>query len=54
MANILDIENVTRIFRGAGLAMGDVTLGVGEGEFLTTLGPPGRCKTVTRRMVGGG
>jgi ABC-type Fe3+/spermidine/putrescine transport system ATPase subunit len=54
MANILDIKNVTRIFRGAVLAMGDVTLGVGGGEFLTLLGPSGRGKTTTLRMVGGG
>jgi ABC-type Fe3+/spermidine/putrescine transport system ATPase subunit len=41
MANILDIKNVTKIFRGGVLAVDDVMLGVEEGEFLTILGPSG-------------
>jgi putative spermidine/putrescine transport system ATP-binding protein/spermidine/putrescine transport system ATP-binding protein len=53
MANILEINNVTKTFRGGVLAVDDVTLGVEEGEFLTILGPSGCGKTTTLRMVGG-
>jgi spermidine/putrescine ABC transporter ATP-binding subunit len=53
MANILEINNVTKIFRGGVLAVDDVTLAVKEGEFLTILGPSGCGKTTTLRMVGG-
>ena len=53
MANILEINNVTKVFRGGVLAVDDVTLGVEEGEFLTILGPSGCGKTTTLRMVGG-
>ncbi len=53
MANILEINNVTKTFRGGVLAVDDVTLGVEEGEFLTIVGPSGSGKTTTLRMVGG-
>jgi len=53
MANILEINNITKIFRGGVLAVDDVTLGVEEGEFLTILGPSGCGKTTTLRIVGG-
>lgn len=53
MANILEIKNVTKIFRGGVLAVDDVTLAIEEGEFLTILGPSGCGKTTTLRMVGG-
>ena len=53
MANILEINNVTKVFRGGVLAVDDLTLGVDEGEFLTILGPSGCGKTTTLRMIGG-
>ena len=53
MAAILEIENVTKTFRGGVRAVDDVTLAVEEGEFLTILGPSGCGKTTTLRMVGG-
>ena len=53
MAAILEIQNVTKTFRGGVRAVDDVTLAVEEGEFLTILGPSGCGKTTTLRMVGG-
>ena len=53
MAAILEIQNVTKTFRGGVRAVDDVTLAVEEGEFLTVLGPSGCGKTTTLRMVGG-
>ena len=45
MAAILEIQNVTKTFRGGVRAVDDVTLAVEEGEFLTILGPSGCGKT---------
>ena len=53
MATILEIQNVSKTFRGGVLAVDDLTLAVEEGEFLTILGPSGCGKTTTLRMVGG-
>ena len=53
MAAILEIQNVSKTFRGGVRAVDDVTLAVEEGEFLTILGPSGCGKTTTLRMVGG-
>jgi putative spermidine/putrescine transport system ATP-binding protein/spermidine/putrescine transport system ATP-binding protein len=53
MAPILEIQNLTKTFRGGVIAVDDLSLGVEEGEFLTILGPSGCGKTTTLRMVGG-
>ena len=54
MAAILEIQNVTKTFRGGVRAVDDVTLAVEEGEFLTILGPSGCGKTTTLRHGGRG
>ncbi len=53
MANILELINVTKTFRGGVVAVDDISLDIPEGEFLTMLGPSGCGKTTTLRMVGG-
>jgi iron(III) transport system ATP-binding protein len=53
----LDLERVTKEFRspegGAVVAVDDVSLEVGGGDFVTLLGPSGCGKTTTLRMVAG-
>jgi spermidine/putrescine transport system ATP-binding protein len=46
------LANVTKRFREV-VAVDDVSLTVGTGEFLTLLGPSGCGKTTTLRMIGG-
>jgi spermidine/putrescine transport system ATP-binding protein len=46
------LTNVTKRFREV-IAVDDVSLTVGTGEFLTLLGPSGCGKTTTLRMIGG-
>ena len=41
MKSIVEIDNVSRIFGGKVIAVDDVSLNVGEGEFITLLGPSG-------------
>ncbi len=53
MADIISLQSVTKSFAGGFTAVDDVTLGVGEGEFVTFLGPSGCGKTTTLRMVAG-
>ena len=53
MANILELINVTKTFRGGVVAVDDISLDIPEGEFLTMLGPSGCGKTTTLRMIGG-
>ncbi len=48
----LVIEGVTKRF-GATVALADLTLKVGDGEFLVLLGPTGAGKTTTLRVVAG-
>src|SRR4030095_10271294 len=48
----LVMEGVTKRF-GATVALADLTLEVGDGEFLVLLGPPGAGKTTTLRVVAG-
>ena len=53
MANILELSNLTKTFRGGVVAVDDISLDISEGEFLTMLGPSGCGKTTTLRMIGG-
>jgi putative spermidine/putrescine transport system ATP-binding protein/spermidine/putrescine transport system ATP-binding protein len=53
MANILELNEVTKTFRGGVVAVDNISLDIREGEFLTMLGPSGCGKTTTLRMVGG-
>jgi len=48
----LHLEHLSKHF-GATVAVRDVTLRVGEGEFLVLLGPSGCGKTTTLRMIAG-
>ncbi len=53
MANILELSNLTKTFRGGVVAVDNISLDISEGEFLTMLGPSGCGKTTTLRMIGG-
>lgn len=48
----LELRSVRRQF-GSVVAVDDVTLAVGKGEFVTLLGPSGSGKTSTLRLIGG-
>ncbi len=53
MANILELNEITKTFRGGVVAVDNISLNIREGEFLTMLGPSGCGKTTTLRMIGG-
>ena len=53
MTGILELNHITKTFRGGVLAVDDLSLDIREGEFLTMLGPSGCGKTTTLRMIGG-
>jgi ABC-type Fe3+/spermidine/putrescine transport system ATPase subunit len=48
----LELERIRRTY-GSVVAVDDVSLAVGKGEFLTLLGPSGSGKTSTLRLIGG-
>jgi spermidine/putrescine transport system ATP-binding protein len=52
MANAIQVENVTKRF-GDHVAVDDVSIEIGEGEFFSLLGPSGCGKTTTLRMLAG-
>ena len=52
--NIIELINVTRRFEDNGfIAVSDLNLDIARGEFVTLLGPSGRGKTTTLRMIAG-
>lgn len=48
----VDLVNVTKRF-GMFMAVGQLSLGIGDGEFFSLLGPSGCGKTTTLRMIAG-
>ena len=49
----IGLENVTKEFAGGVRAVDDVTLTIGEGEFMVLVGPSGCGKTTLLRSIGG-
>jgi multiple sugar transport system ATP-binding protein len=49
----ITLENVTKEFGGGVVAVDDVSLTVGEGEFMVLVGPSGCGKTTLLRSIGG-
>ncbi len=52
MASLIEIKNVSKSFEDT-LVLDNLSLQVGENEFITLLGPSGCGKTTTLRIVGG-
>jgi spermidine/putrescine ABC transporter ATP-binding subunit len=53
MNDIIQLQNVSKIYPGAVTAVDDLSLAVREGEFVTFLGPSGCGKTTILRMIAG-
>jgi spermidine/putrescine ABC transporter ATP-binding subunit len=53
MSGIIQVDKVTKSYRGGIVAVDDLSLSVAEGEFVTLLGPSGCGKTTTLRMIAG-
>ena len=52
MADVV-FDHVTKVFPGGAIAVADLSLEVGDGEFLILVGPSGCGKTTALRMVAG-
>ncbi len=50
---MLTLASVTRSFRGGVIALRDVDLAIGEGEFVVLLGPSGCGKSTLLRLIAG-
>jgi multiple sugar transport system ATP-binding protein len=49
----IGIEHVTKVFAGEVVAVDDVELAIGDGEFMVLVGPSGCGKTTLLRMIAG-
>ena len=49
----IELQDVRKEFPGGVVAVNDVSLTVGEGEFMVLVGPSGCGKTTLLRSIGG-
>jgi len=49
----IDLENISKVYGHEVLAVDNVSLTIGEGEFMVLVGPSGCGKTTLLRMIGG-